>query len=323
MNTKNYILDYEQVLDKLDYLSKTTNITKEKDIGKSKYGLPICCYSIGNGNKSIVVTGATHGSEIITTDFVLKLMENLVNSNERYLNNLKIYFIPMLNPEGYLITTSVIRSKIPRNASIDAQEKFAKSYYLAYKNDDIEAIKRLKNNESPDRTSLKDYQNLFKDVDANCIPDKYKNIRDRIICIYNKYPDLPKGSLISWSGNADGIDLQANSKYNPAIEKIKNGEIIYKDNLRHSNIQISHPGPINCSFDIENGFKYTNEVKALNTFLSKLNEKHKLMAYYNYHSTGGIIYQRPYETVKNKKNIQEKIVENYFFSKIYARKARK
>jgi len=315
-----YILDYEQVLDKLDNLSKTTKILKEKNIGITRYGLPISCYSIGKGNKSIVVTGATHGSEIISTDFVLKLMESLSKEKDKFLNDFKIYFIPMLNPEGYLITTSAIRTKIPRNSDIKIQEKFAKEYYLAYKNDDILEINRRKNGKEADRTSIKNHQKFFNNIDVNCIPEKYKKIKDKVSKIYEKYKDLPKGSLITWSANADGIDLQANSKYNPAINKIKKGETIYKDNLRHSNIKISHPGPINCPFDIEEGFKYTNEIIAINEFLKKLNKENKLYAYYNYHSTGGIIYQRPIKSNECEKDIKEKTIENYFFSKIYAGK---
>ena len=46
-----YILDYEQVLDKLDDLSKNTSIKRENNIGITKYGLPINCYSLGKGNK--------------------------------------------------------------------------------------------------------------------------------------------------------------------------------------------------------------------------------------------------------------------------------
>ena len=312
-----YILDYEQVLDKLDDLSKNTKIKRENNIGITKYGLPINCYSLGKGNKSIVVTGCTHGSEIISTDFILKLMNDLSDGKEKFLNDFKIYFIPMLNPEGYLITTSAIRAKVPRNSSAETQEKFAKEYYLAYKNDDVSAINRKKDGKEVDRTSLKAHQEIFNDIDPNCIPEKYKEIRDKISQIFEKYKDLPKGSLITWSANADGIDLQANSRYNPSVDRIKNGETIYKDNLRHSNINISHPGPINCPFDNEEGFKYTNEIIAINSFLDKLNKKNELYAYYNYHSTGGIIYQRPIASDENDKAIMEKTIENYFFSKIY------
>ena len=316
MIEENYILDYEQVLSKLEELTKKPNITKENDIGKTKYGLPISCYSIGEGDKAIVVTGATHGSEIITTDFILKLMENLADSKEKF--NFKIYFIPMLNPEGYLITSSAIRTKLPRKANIEAQEKFAKEYYLAYKDDDLEAIEKIQNGEETDRLHKKRHQQIFDDIDTSCIPNKYQEIRNAVSKIFKKYPDLPKGSLVTWSANADGIDLQANSRYNPSIEKIKNGEKIYKDNLRHSNINISHPGPINCPYDLEKGFEYTKEIEAINKFLDKLNKEHKLQAFYNFHSTGGVIYQRPIKSDENEKDIKEKTIENYFLSKIYS-----
>ena len=165
----NKIYDYEQVMEKLDQLVHNSIITEEKDIGKTKYGLPIKHYSIGKGNKSVVISGGTHGCEIISTDFVLKLMEEMAKGTQRFnkidFNEYKFHFIPILNPEGYLISTSAIRAKIPRKMPEKEAEKICKEYYQQYKNDDIQASARKKQGLEPDRTSVKLHQKLFEDVD--------------------------------------------------------------------------------------------------------------------------------------------------------------
>lgn len=327
----NKIYDYEQVMEKLNQLVQNSIITEEKDIGKTKYGLPIKHYSIGKGKKSVVISSATHGCEIISTDFVLKLMEEMSKRTPRFnkidFNKYKFHFIPILNPEGYLISTSAIRAKIPSKMPEEEAEKICKEYYQQYKNDDIQATARRKQGLEPDRTSVKLHQKLFEDVDYTCIPKKYKEIREKIKSIYEKYPDLPVGMLQAWSANADGIDIQANCILNDKIRQIEDGDKIYKDDLRHSNIDISHPGPINVPYDKEVGFEKTREVKAIEGLLEELQQSGELVSYYNYHSTGGMIYQRPASFIGKIDgkyfNIDKKIVENYLLAKIYSEKTYK
>ena len=152
---KNNILDYEQVLEKLEKLLKESNgkIQKQENLATTKFGLPIEYYTIGHGKKDFVITGAMHGSEIITTDFVLKLMEEMTKQNGRFKNiNLEdeytFHFIPMLCPEGYLITTSAVRTRIPRDMSQDDAEKICKEYYEAVRTDDDNTLKDKKKRKS-------------------------------------------------------------------------------------------------------------------------------------------------------------------------------
>ena len=323
--SKNLILDYEQVNDKLRVICDKYNIIKkEEDLAVTKYGLPISYYTVGNGNKDIVITGATHGAELVTTDFVLRLMEEMGEKPEDFgLDEYTFHIIPMLNPEGYLITSSAVRAKIPRDMDIDAAEKICKEYYLAYRSDDRAAIARRKEEKKPDRVNLKNYQKMFSDVDYTCISDKYSNIRDSVKNIYVKYSDLPKGSIITWDANADGIDIQANSLYNyfdmlkkkvqenavldiddNVVDKQKTNysNLSFRDainnmhrygSLRYENIETSHPGPMNCGMDPEVGFYETIETKAISDLLERLYNRGTLIGYNNYHSTGGIIYHRP------------------------------
>lgn len=312
---KNKILDYDQVIEELKKISKN-NIFSNNDIGITSHGLPITQYVVGNGSRHVVITGATHGSEIITTDFVINLMKDIEKKYTNWNKNLEnytIHFIPILNPEGYLISTSAIRTLIPRDMPLEDAEKLCKQYYLNFKADDLSNSK------------LKKHQQVFENADYTCIPEKYSSIRESVKNIFDKYTDLPKGCLATWSSNGNGIDIQANTKYNPTVDEINDGFDIYMTPRRYNNINISHPGPINCPFDASVGdFKYENETLAILNLLDSLNKENKLFAYLNYHSTGGVIYQRP--SVKplglnvSSSQIVRNEIFNYLCSRMYADK---
>lgn len=311
INEKNKILDYEQVLEQLDKITQKGVIKKVEDIGVSECGFSIEQYLVGNGKNHIVITGATHGCEIITTDFVLNLMNEISDKKDEWkqiLEDTTIHFIPMLNPEGYLISTSAIRKIIPRDMPLDEAEKICKQYYQAYRSDDITD------------SEIKKHQKMFEDIDYTCISEKYPEVRAAVKNIFELYPDLPSGCLQTWSSNANGIDIQANSEFNPANEKIMNGEKIFMKAKRSNNIDIAHPGPINCSFDKSKGnFKMENETKAISNLLDKLNENNELVAYLNYHSTGGMIFQRPAIKPDNFDVSREQIWKNELFNYLCAR----
>lgn len=244
---------------------------------------------------------------------------NDINNNIQNWNNIfkefKLHLIPMLNPEGYLISSCAIRKLIPREMAQEKAEKICEKYYIEYKNDDI--------NDNVEKEHL----SMFKNIDYTCIPHKYESIRKSLKKIFEKYPDLPKNCLHIWSANANGIDIQANSKYNPKISQILNGKDIYMETKRHSNLNISHPGPINCPFDKEKGFKVEKETAAISNLLDSLQKDGKLFAYLNYHSTGGLIFQRP-AIIPEKMNIDKesflkKQIVNYMFAKTYQDKTYK
>lgn len=242
-----------------------------------------------------------------------------INKNTKNWRNIlkefKLHLIPMLNPEGYLISSSAIRKLIPREMTQEKAEEIAKKYYTVYKNDDIsDSIK-------------KKHLEMFDNIDYTCIPNKYENIKNSLKEIFDKYPDLPKNCLHIWSANANGIDIQANSIYNPKIARILNNEDIYMESKRHSNINIAHPGPINCPFDKEKGFQIEKETMAISNLLDSLQRDGKLFAYLNYHSTGGLIFQRP-AIMPEKMNIDKetflkKQIVNYMFAKVYQDKTYK
>ena len=310
----NKILDYEQVLDELNKITSFNVIKEEEDLATTEYGLPIKYYTCGSGNLDIVITGATHGQEIITTDFVINLMKDISINLDKWqsvLKEFKIHFIPMLNPEGYLITTSAIRKKIPRNMRDEESQKICGEYYKIFKQDALDK----------ENKGLKRHQLFFEGVDYTCIDDKYSKLKEHIKRIFEKYPDLPKWCLHTWSSNGNGIDIQANSKFNPAINRIYNNENVFMNSNSLNNIDISHPGPINCPFDKEKGFAEEKETKAISDLLERLDKENRLFVYLNYHSAGSMIFQRPAnvpEGLSVFEDLSKKEMINYMFAKLYS-----
>ena len=246
-------------------------ITKKENLGITSCGLPIEHYTIGTGDKHIVIMGAMHGSEIISTDFVLQLMEKMSIGDERFKflesGNYTIDFIPMANPEGYLITTTAVRKLIPRDMPKNQAEKICHEYWGKFRKDDQEAIKERK--EDPEKAKelhydIKQHQKMFSNVTWEDIPDKYKKVKEKIKKLHEEY-EIPIGAMATWSANADGIDLNSNNKYNSHISDIEQGKQI-PNNLRYNNINMSLPGPIGCPYNINEGFKKTNENVAIESF---------------------------------------------------------
>ena len=317
------IYDYEEFENEINEIIKKSrsNIYPFIEIDnnwKTECNLPIKHYSIGIGMKHIVFLAAFHGAEIISTEFLIYVMNYIVENEKEFWKVLKDYtldFIPMVNPEGYIITTSAVRKLIPKDMSASDIEKICNKYMLLYKEDDDKAIK----SEKTDNIELKHYQSMFKDATYNDIPDKYKEIKNKMKKLYQKYK-IPDGSIVTWSANANGIDLNANTKYNRNITKIEKGEELYMS-LRYSNIRFSKPGPINCPYDKDKGFLQEKENTFISEFLEELFNSNKLSAIFNYHSVGGVIDQRPSELEDDLKdrniNLKHKSLNNYLFAKFY------
>lgn len=88
-------------------------LIKVKSIGKTSSGRDIWAIKLGNGEKSILMNAAHHGREWITSMVVMKMIEEYAMShklNKRYegynvsvLDDISIWFIPMVNPDGVTI----------------------------------------------------------------------------------------------------------------------------------------------------------------------------------------------------------------------------
>ena len=130
-------LDYQLYKKRINTLIKNDNLKKIgiklNTIANTTYNYPIDCISIGYGNQEIFIIGGTHGSEMISIDFVTQLITNLPAIEEFDPNIFTIKIIPLQNPEGFDISSSTIS----KNNNF---EDISKQYYKSYRIDNIIAI---------------------------------------------------------------------------------------------------------------------------------------------------------------------------------------
>jgi g-D-glutamyl-meso-diaminopimelate peptidase len=89
------------------------DVVEVKKIGKSHFGRSIVAVKLGKGKHNIVLIGAHHGREWVTTMLLMQMLESYAQSyqnKEKFgslttdiLNDVSIWFVPMLNPDGVMI----------------------------------------------------------------------------------------------------------------------------------------------------------------------------------------------------------------------------
>lgn len=286
------IYNYEECSKILDSFDNTI-IREVTPIGYTNLEkIPIRHFTLGNGNKHIIVTASQHSNEIITTTFVIKLMKYLIE-NYIFFDDLTIHFIPILNPEGYIVNTSAIRNRVSKDLSLAKTTEFCYDFYKRYR---IDALNK--------KNDIKLHQDLFSDTDHTCIDNKYKILTDSVQDILSNHP---KGSIIDWASNGNGIDLNSNS----INKKVSLYE--YNKQNQYNNIRLDIPSPIGYpGLTNKIDFEEEIEITALRNLLKELNQNNNLLGYLNYHSIGGLIYQRP----ENNNNLFS-IAYNYLLSKFY------
>lgn len=283
MILKEYILSYENTINKLDKLCDdyTDVITKCKPIGCTSFGLDINYYKIGNGSKDVILMAATHGCELVTVTFLLEFVYTIVYENMRYskyLNEYTFHIIPVLNPEGYLISSSNVLYNT-NGMNVNTLQSYCKKYMQLYEQDDTNAEKGL--------ICEKLYKTL---MNTSCDLIENVNLRtnvDKILIDCN----LDSRILPVWQTNGMGIDINANSIHEfENMKKQKNKSKFGK--LRYNDIPVNKPSP--------NGFpgdkifdKRCPENIALYNFVNCIYKKGNLKLFISYHSTGGEIYGYP------------------------------
>lgn len=149
----NFLLDYEQVKEILQNMVIDGKISQEKSIGTTNAGFDIQCFSIGEGDIDIDFTGAMNGASLISTITCLKLMEHLSSEQgEEFRKRFKFHFVPVLNPEGYVISTSFAKKLINKGQLEEDATGLVKKYieqhrYINSKDEGeepIRAVKRMK-----------------------------------------------------------------------------------------------------------------------------------------------------------------------------------
>ncbi|TWD89698.1 g-D-glutamyl-meso-diaminopimelate peptidase [Neobacillus bataviensis] len=94
-----------------------------KTIGTSHFGREIWGVKLGEGKTNIVLIGAHHGREWLTSALLMNMLESYAEAYQRgkrigfrstdILNQVSIWFIPMLNPDGVTIQQNNLKSFSP------------------------------------------------------------------------------------------------------------------------------------------------------------------------------------------------------------------
>lgn len=106
--------NFQTVQEHLKKIADTyPNLATLEEYGKSMEGRPLMALRLlssvrtQNNKPKIMITSATHGDELITVEVLFGLLEQLVagyGKDERLtkiVDNREIYFIPVINPDGY------------------------------------------------------------------------------------------------------------------------------------------------------------------------------------------------------------------------------
>jgi murein tripeptide amidase MpaA len=108
-----FIRDYNQIISKmLELEKKYPDKVKLEYLGKTFEGRDIVVMRISKNvneeegkKKSILITGLHHAREWATGEAALNIAEKLLESNDpelnKYLDDLDIYILPVVNPDGY------------------------------------------------------------------------------------------------------------------------------------------------------------------------------------------------------------------------------
>ena len=320
-------MNYQDVNDRIEKLmhdnESINEIKKERPFGYTEYGLPIQHYTMGNGPKHIVISGSYHAAEIITTIFVVRLMEDMAKDAEFKKDEYTLDFIPIVNPEGYLITTSMQDLYLGDNTTEEEKILEAKTYWASYRADATIPAK-VRNGELPETAMLekKSYQALFDNVNLEEYLKDYPKIKESVLNIVQKN-NYPVGVMAAWSANASGIDLSQNVPYNPAIKTLLEADGPVYNHLAYANTRKDIPGPVNTPCRNLEHFTFEAENLAMLNFMEELNAKkeEEIIAYFNYHSVMGKMYQRPVKEdwLLKLYNIdyEKKVIENYVSSRIF------
>lgn len=99
--------DYAKLNEDIKLLTESFNIIESFSIGKSVMNKDIPCLKIGNGSKKLLLSGAYHGLEYLTSAFLMRFLSNYalkIKENdpeaEKLFFNVALYIVPMVNPDG-------------------------------------------------------------------------------------------------------------------------------------------------------------------------------------------------------------------------------
>ena len=133
-----HLFGYQELLHETDVLKEKykEHILQVEEIGKSYDDRKILLFSIGTGEKKILITAGVHGRETINTIVCMRMIENYCNKIEEKDENLKKYrfhIVPLLNPDGYMIAQKgfhVLNNEVLRKQAIKVSKEKQIPYAL-------------------------------------------------------------------------------------------------------------------------------------------------------------------------------------------------
>lgn len=110
VNTKE-VYTYDSLQDDLVELTKLhPNLISYQSIATTPYGRKVWAIKVGHGESSILINGAHHAREWLTSALVMKMIETYSDAYEdkrtigefhpNILDKVSIWFVPMVNPDG-------------------------------------------------------------------------------------------------------------------------------------------------------------------------------------------------------------------------------
>ncbi len=95
------VYTYQIMLNDIKLLKQTYPFLVVEEIGMSVDERKIIAVKIGNGSRPIMLNGAHHAREWMTTALLMHMLEYYCKTyTENQLDDLAIWFVPMVNPDG-------------------------------------------------------------------------------------------------------------------------------------------------------------------------------------------------------------------------------
>ncbi|WP_169891227.1 M14 family zinc carboxypeptidase [Litchfieldia alkalitelluris] len=105
---------YEKMMNETNIVKKNhPEIIEVTSIGTSPFGRDIPAIKLGKGKKHVLFVGSHHGREWMTTQLLMKMIHTYATAYERnekvgnyhpeILDEVSIWFVPMINPDGVTI----------------------------------------------------------------------------------------------------------------------------------------------------------------------------------------------------------------------------
>ena len=168
---KKVILSYNDICNLLNNICNDekyeNRLKKEITTCYTTFNYPLNSYSLGKGRKHVLIISNTHGCEIVTPLFVLEFILTIILNDNLY-NYLSqkytFHFIPLLNPDGYIISSSQVYFNLKEFHFLDhwkTIEVFKKQLLMYYSTNNT----NTNNKEIKNKYNFNRYNQLIKKLD--------------------------------------------------------------------------------------------------------------------------------------------------------------